>query len=250
MSDLFSELAQERTGEIKAAEKKWQAAAEGWKQQQRLDEAWARAIRSWDAESFLELGRLLTAHGQDKYLPAITKSRKRAKRDGDIFALAELFVLECLRLACNPETPPGEIAEKLAMVSELWPDGIQSEVHHVREFIRIRHEHGGELPKVKNPKPKPQPGRDNPEPKGVAPRNQWFLKQHEARGTETYGSPKTILETWNTMKTEQRAKICPHSPGKVTNDTVAKGIQTARKVRDGKSQKTKHKPLKKLPKKS
>ena len=35
--------------------------------------------------------------------------------------------------------------------------------------------------------------------RGAAPRDDWFLEMHKADGTETYHSPKAILEKWNAM---------------------------------------------------
>ncbi len=63
---------------------------------------------------------------------------------------------------------------------------------------------------------------------GVAPRNQWFLDQYEARGTETYHKPIKIKDKWWAMSESERAAICTDSPGKVSHATVKKGIQLAR----------------------
>jgi len=69
--------------------------------------------------------------------------------------------------------------------------------------------------------------------KGVALRNAKFLEWYEARGTDTYHSPKRIQEKWFAMTAEERAAICPDSPGKVSYAAVEQGIKRARKSRDG-----------------
>ena len=88
----------------------------------------------------------------------------------------------------------------------------------------------------------PQPGECDAElvGRGVAPRDDWFLKQYEASGTDTYHKPKRIQEKWWDMTEAERAAICPDSPGKVTLDTVKTGNKRAQKRRGSKpTQRTK-----------
>ncbi len=79
--------------------------------------------------------------------------------------------------------------------------------------------------------------------RGVAPRNEWFLQQWEARGTDTYHRPKKVYDKWQEMKHEERAAICPEASGKVSHDAVVQGIKRARNAHGGKANKpaTKHK---------
>ena len=69
--------------------------------------------------------------------------------------------------------------------------------------------------------------------KGVAPRNAKFLEWYEASGSDTFHKPKRIQEKWWGMTATARTEICPDNPGKVTGDTVVKGIKLARKQRGG-----------------
>jgi len=64
----------------------------------------------------------------------------------------------------------------------------------------------------------------------VAPRDDWFLRQYEARGTDTYHKPEAIGEKWNSLTKEERAKICPACSNTVTITTVVKSIQRAKAV--------------------
>jgi hypothetical protein len=79
--------------------------------------------------------------------------------------------------------------------------------------------------------------------KGVTPRRLWFLRQDEARGTDTYHKPAKIHAKWDGMTATERAAICPDSPNKIDKDTVASDILRARIARDGnKPAKSKRKP--------
>ena len=66
---------------------------------------------------------------------------------------------------------------------------------------------------------------------GVTPRNDWFLKQYEASGTDTFHKPAMIYEKWTAMTQAERSAICPASPNKITKATVEQGIKRARKKR-------------------
>jgi hypothetical protein len=70
--------------------------------------------------------------------------------------------------------------------------------------------------------------------RGVAPRDDWFLQQWKARGTDTYRSPKRIRDKWNKLPEESRAAICLESTGRVTLDTVTQGRKRAQARRDNK----------------
>ena len=60
---------------------------------------------------------------------------------------------------------------------------------------------------------------------GVAPRNQWFLAQYNAKGTDTYHRPKAIQQKWWDMSDGGRTEICPDAPGRVSHDTVVQAIK-------------------------
>lgn len=232
MSDLFELAEQQRADEITAAEERRRAAAEERGRERGLEQAWNQAC-SFDVDSFLALGRLLAANGQADYLPAIAETRRNAVNAGGIDSAAELYIVECLRLACAPATPPGELADKLAKGKELWPDGLGWSMGAIKEYMAIRHQHGGKLPKEPA-----EPKSASVEPvdmAGVAPRNRWALQQYEARRTVTYHKPAQVWREWQSMTQEARAAICPDSPGLVDKSAIAKGIQRARLARDGKA---------------
>jgi hypothetical protein len=86
-----------------------------------------------------------------------------------------------------------------------------------------------------------------PDLTGVAPRNAWFLARHEESGSGTFHKPKCIMVMWNNLPKEEQSKICPGHIGKVTFDTVKKGIKLARIARDGKPKRKAKKPAKRKP---
>ncbi len=89
------------------------------------------------------------------------------------------------------------------------------------------------------------PNVSSNEGKGVAPRNDWLLRQYEDKGTDTYHKPAKVFAKWDIMTNEDRAGICPDSPNKVSKATVAKSIKRAQAARDGKPAKRKRAPRKK-----
>ena len=76
--------------------------------------------------------------------------------------------------------------------------------------------------------------RSNAVGKGVAPRDDWFLKQYDAVDTDTYHSPATIRSEWNGMRIEDRRAICEGSPSNVSVSAVEKAISRAKKRKNGK----------------
>jgi hypothetical protein len=62
---------------------------------------------------------------------------------------------------------------------------------------------------------------------GVASRDRWFVEQYEAIGTDTYHKPAKIWQKWCSMKSSERAGICPAAPNTVTKSAVEKAIKRA-----------------------
>jgi len=167
MPRLLDNLAEETAAQQKAAEERRRNRADERDRERQFDAAWGNVIRACtfrlpdgppgkdffqEAEtSFRALGALLVERGWDGYLPAIIATRKEAVARDDLDARPELYVAECLRLACWPATVEGTIAEHLARAAELWPHGIDNQADNVHEFLRIREMHGGELPPERMP---------------------------------------------------------------------------------------------------
>jgi hypothetical protein len=72
-----------------------------------------------------------------------------------------------------------------------------------------------------------------PAEEGDQVRDRWFLQQYETKGTDTYRSPKRICDIWNAMAAEERATIASEAPAIISYEAVVKGIQQARRLRDG-----------------
>ena len=68
--------------------------------------------------------------------------------------------------------------------------------------------------------------------KGVAPRDEWFVRQYEASGTDTYHKPAKVHHKWDTMRMAERVEICPDAPNKVTKSAVEQAIKRFIKKRD------------------
>lgn len=68
--------------------------------------------------------------------------------------------------------------------------------------------------------------------KGVAPRDEWFVRQYEASGTDTYHKPAKVHHKWDTMRLAERAEICPDAPNKVTKSAVEQAIKRFINKRD------------------
>jgi hypothetical protein len=233
---IFDKLDQEATSKQQAAEQRRQQAAEAAEQRRELDRAWGQAIAACDTAAFLELGRLLKARGYDAYLPAIIATRQQAMDNGDQEAPAELCVAESLRLACDAKPKRREIAKRLATAAKLAGDGLAFHVGAIHDYLELRHEHGGELPKVEELPTATPPAQQTTavsELKGVARRDAWFLQQYDARGTDTYHKPAKIHAKWEGMTATARAEICPTSPNKIAKGTVESAIKRGRKERNG-----------------
>jgi hypothetical protein len=226
----FSSSAERREAELAAVKAQRAAATAERDRCKRLESAWQRAFR-FDARSFWDLARELADHGQLAYLGPIAESRRAVLDGGDVLAAAELAVLELLRKAAEPTS---ELEADLATARELWPDTLADALDAVRNFVAVRHQHGGELPPEPKPVPKPKPAAVAVAgSKPVAARNAWFLSQYEAKGTDTYHKPVKVWVKWDAMSQQQRATISPESPNKIAKATVANAIKRARAERDG-----------------
>ncbi len=79
----------------------------------------------------------------------------------------------------------------------------------------------------------PEPPASTAAGKGVAPRNEWFLKQYETPG-DTFHRPSKVCAKWRALKLSEREAICPDSPGPVLQDAVVTAIKRARQARGDK----------------
>ena len=181
-----------------------------------------------------KLAAVLRQRGWEKYLPAVFRAIEQGQPNiAPCYEDGELAVAELLRLAGEKSTRSGTIARELRRLAEREPRfcGLAVEVDNVRFFFMQCYRQAL-APPEQRPVHAPKPTAPTTSAKGVAPRNAWFLQQYEAHGSDTFHKPAKIQDKWWTMTDEQRADICPASPGKVTKAAVVIGIKRARKLRD------------------
>jgi hypothetical protein len=188
MSDLLTKLADIQANKQQTAKTRREQADQDRQQQRDLDAAWNRAIRVCNSrvsgkavQDLLELGRLLRAAGYHAYLPSIIATRQKAVESGHHDGPAELYVAELLRLASDAKPKPRTISKHLDAAGELWPDGFGFPVGAIRDYLELRHKHGGTLPepppeqqprKKSSAKPPAKPDQEGPWSKPDGPR-QW-----------------------------------------------------------------------------
>jgi hypothetical protein len=133
------------------------------------------------------------------------------------------LLLEAMRGKAKPAA-----LGKLLNDARQWPEELFT-VQDVAEVIRNWAREGCHVPPPPAkpaivPTKKPPSTLEN----GVAPRNRWFMEQHQDKRTETYHSHAKIRDMWNGMTKEQQAAICPDGTGIVTRQVVIKGVARAR----------------------
>ncbi len=183
------------------------------------------------------VAKVLEESDQAKHLVAVANCAHTAGDDEP----GMLFIVELLQSALDSAIRKGEIAKRWQWAfGEAWPGCESLAFPDVRslsdEVTQVQRELEGFDANAKaEPSATEQP-QDNGKitSTGIAPRDAWFVTQYEARGTDTYHKPAKIFAKWDAMTATARAEICPDSPNKIAQGTVASAIKRAIEARDNK----------------
>lgn len=224
----LDEIAERRKAEISAEQRRQKEQAdEATKEQEFLDTC-ARVNRSRHfailhtdrhpdpdqffregEQRFRDFGKAITCRGWDKYLPRVIQRIQEAPAPQSD---AQRYFAELLIVACNPESPPGEIAGRLKVAAGLWPEMQDDFASNMRVCLSTLHQNGGEYPPIKAPPKDPAAERQR---KATAGARMFDLIQKD---------PTT--HTWTCRQFQERLGY--KSPSTITDTAAWKGLAVAR----------------------